>query len=51
MIAFCSGRNRDLYEYAIRCALSALIGYVGRAGRGWYHFADGEVIVAAEVAL
>lgn len=49
MIAF--RRNRDLYEYAISCALSVLIRYATLFGRGWYHFADGEIIVAAEVAL
>lgn len=43
--------ERQLYGYAISCALSALVGYAGRFGRGWYHFADGEVIVAAEVTL
>jgi hypothetical protein len=51
VINFCSARNRALYDYAISCALSALIGFAGRAGRGWYHFADGELIVAAEVVL
>lgn len=40
-----------LYYYAISCALSALVGHVGRLGRGWYHFADGELIVATEIAL
>lgn len=43
--------ERKLYYYAISCALSALVGHAGRFGRGWYHFADGEVIVATEVAL
>ena len=43
--------DRKLYCYAISCALSALVGHAGRRGRGWYHFADGEVIVAAEVWL
>jgi hypothetical protein len=43
--------EKKLYYYAISCALSALVGYVGRFGRGWYHFADGEVIVALEVLL
>lgn len=43
--------ERQLYGYAISCALSALVGYAGRHGRGWYHFADGEIIVATEVAL
>lgn len=40
-----------LYLYAISCALSALVGYAGRFGRGWYHFANGALIVATEVAL
>ncbi len=44
-------RDMKLYAYAIGCALSALIGYAVSCGRGWYHFADGEVIIAAEVAL
>lgn len=43
--------EKALYYYAISCALSALIGYAGRFGRGWYHFADGAVIIATEVAL
>jgi hypothetical protein len=43
--------DRKLYRYAISCALSALVGHAGRWGRGWYHFADGEMIVAAEVLL
>lgn len=43
--------DEKLYAYAISCALSALIGFAARRGRGWYHLADGEVIVAAEVAL
>jgi len=47
----CSSRNRDLYDYAIYHALSALIGNAERRGCGWYHFADGEIIVAAEVVL
>jgi len=46
-----TGKERRLYRYAISCALSALVGYAGQFGRGWYHFADGEVIVASEVAL
>lgn len=50
MIEF-STRDRALYGYAISCALSALIRYGASYGRGWYHFADGEIIVAAEVAL
>ena len=40
-----------LYYYAISCALSALVGHAGRRGRGWYHFADGALIVASEVVL
>jgi len=43
--------DMKLYHYAISCALSALVGHAGRFGRGWYHFADGEVIIASEVAL
>ena len=46
-----SHTDKRLYAYAVRCALSALIGHASRHGRGWYHFADGEVILAAEVAL
>jgi hypothetical protein len=44
-------KEHKLYYYAISCALSALVNYAGRYGRGWYHFADGEVIIATEVAL
>lgn len=43
--------EKRLYLYAISCALHALVDHVGRFGRGWYHFADGELIVATEVAL
>jgi hypothetical protein len=41
----------SLYYYAISCALTALVNYAGRFGRGWYHFADGALIVATEVSL
>jgi len=41
----------DLYYYAIGCAMSVLIGNAARNGRGWYHFADGEWIIAAEIWL
>ena len=52
MIAlYTSRRNLALYDYASSCWLSALVGHVARRGRGWHHFADGEVIVAAEVLL
>jgi len=50
-VSDCSCRDRALYAYAISCALSALIGHAKRFGRGWYHFADGEVIIGAEAAL
>ena len=43
--------DEKLYAYAISRALSALIDHSIRYGRGWYHLADGEVIVAAEVTL
>lgn len=46
-----SSLEMHLYYYAISCALSALVDYAGRLGRGWYHFADGELIVVAEIAL
>lgn len=46
-----SRSDKALYYYAISCALSALVGHAGRFGRGWYHFADGEVLVASEVSL
>ena len=42
---------RELYYYAISRALSALVSNAERYGRGWYHFADGELIVAVAVAL
>jgi hypothetical protein len=38
--------NDDLYYYAISCALSALVRHAGLHGRGWYHFAGGELIIA-----
>jgi hypothetical protein len=40
-----------LYRYAISCAFSALVEYAKYRGRGWYHWSDGEQIIAAEVAL
>lgn len=43
--------ERKLYYYAITCALSVLVDHAGRHGRGWYHFTDGEQIVAAEILL
>lgn len=43
--------DMELYYYAISCAISALVDNASRCGRGWYHFADGALIVAAEVAL
>jgi len=51
MITLLSSHHRALYYYAIGCALSALVDHAGRRGRGWYHFADGALIVVAEVAL
>lgn len=44
-------RDRALYDYAVRRALSVLVGYAACRGRGWHHLADGEVIVAAEMEL
>ena len=46
-----TGRLRDLYYYAISCSWSAIVGHAARSGRGWYYFVDGELIVAAEIAL
>jgi hypothetical protein len=46
-----SRREMRLYHYAISCALSVLVSKAGRHGRGWYHFTDGEQIVAAEIWL
>jgi hypothetical protein len=43
--------EHTLYLYAISCALSALVNYAGQYGRGWYHFADGAVIIATEISL
>lgn len=43
--------EEKLYLYAMSCALSALVEHVECLGRGWYHFADGEWIVAVEVCL
>lgn len=48
---FHSERDLALYHYATHCALSALAGHAGRAGRGWYLFVGGELIVATEVVL
>ena len=42
-------RVYDLYYYAISCALEALVRNAELLGRGWYHFADGELIVAAQL--
>jgi hypothetical protein len=44
-------RQHDLYYYAVSCALSALIGYAASHGRGWFHFADGELIAGSEILL
>ena len=44
-------RLNDLYYYAMSCALSALIGFAALHGRGWYHFADGELIAGSEILL
>ena len=44
-------RLDDLYYYAVNCALSVLVRHAELFGRGWYHFADGELIVAAQVLL
>ena len=46
-----SRRDRALYEHAITHAIAALIGHVEISGRGWYHLADGELIVAVELVL
>lgn len=43
--------ERALVNYALSCALFALMSYAGRFGRGWYHVADGVVIIATDVAL
>ena len=43
--------EKALYYYAIDRALFALVRYAGRFGRGWYFFAGGERIVAAEIEL
>ena len=51
MVDITSTRLRALYDYAIYRSLSVLINNAARLGRGWYHFADGEVIVAAELVL
>lgn len=42
-------RLDELYYYAISCALSVLVRHAELRGRGWYHFADGELIVAAQL--
>lgn len=42
--------DTTLYYYAISCALSALSGYAEKWGRGWYHFSDGQVIIALDLA-
>lgn len=48
---FEAARLDELYYYAVNCALSALVRYAGHFGRGWYHFADGKLIAAAEILL
>ena len=46
---FEAARLDELYYYAVSCALSALVRHAGLFGRGWYHFANGELIVAAQL--
>jgi hypothetical protein len=46
-----STRDLRLYQYALGCALSALVGHARLAGRGWYLLVGGELVVAAEVVL
>jgi hypothetical protein len=43
-------RDLDLYLYAIDRVWTVLVARAALLGRGWYHFADGEVIVAAAVS-
>jgi len=48
---FEAARLDDLYYYAVSCALSVLIRYAESFGRGWYHFANGELIAGVEILL
>lgn len=43
--------ERALCEQAMRIWLTTLVDEASWHGRGWYHFADGEVIVAAIVNI
>ena len=48
---FHSRRDLALYQYAVHCALSALIGFAAAHGRGWYHYVDHDLITASEIVL
>ena len=41
--------DEDLYYYALNCALSTLVRRAELLGRGWYHFVNGELIIAAQL--
>lgn len=40
-----------LYRYAMYCGLDTLVRHVAYHGRGWYHFIEGDLVVALEVVL
>lgn len=44
-------RDWKLYLYAFPRTLSVLVNFAAKHGRGWYQYADGEVITASEVEL
>lgn len=51
MSASYSRHDRALYAHAIKHAFSVLTGYALQRGHGWYHLADGELIIITERCL
>lgn len=48
---FHSKRDLALYDYAIHCALAALVRFAAARGRGWYHYTDHNLIIVSEITL
>jgi hypothetical protein len=48
---FHSKHDLALYDYAIQCALAALIGFAAARGRGWFHYTDRDLVIASEIVL
>lgn len=44
-----SRRERSLYNYAISCALDALVRHAVGNRRGWYHWLDNAPIVVEDI--